>query len=129
MEISIISHEKKGHLLIVTKAIIENKEGLLAQSQMVYEEIIKHSFKKILVDERETILPNDLVPYFDLVKNYMDNFPPEIRELKIATVVAEEYKEFSDTWETLCMSRGLNFNSFTSYDEAEQWLLSENDSE
>ena len=128
MEISIISHEKKGHLLIVTKAILETKEGLLTQSQMVYEEIIKYSFKKILVDERETILPNDLVPYFDLVKNYMDNFPPEIRELKIATVVAEEYKEFADTWETLCMSRGLNFNGFTSYDEAEQWLLSENDS-
>ena len=129
MEISIIPHEKKEHLLIVTKATLETKEKLLAQSQRLYEEIAKHGFKKIIIDERETILPDDVVPYFDLVKNYIDEFPPEIRELKIATVVAEEYKEFADTWETLCMSRGLNFNGFTSYDEAEEWLLSENDTE
>ncbi len=125
MEISIISHEKKDHLLIVTIATLDTKEKLLVQSQRLYEEITKHGFKKIIIDERETILPNDLVPYFDLVKNYIDEFPPEIRELKIATVVAEEYREFAATWETLCMSRGLNFNGFTSYDEAERWLLSE----
>ena len=128
MEISIIAYEKKEHLLIETKAILETNESLLTQSQMLYDEIAKHSFNKILIDERETVLPNDLVPYFDLVKNYIDEFPPEIRQLKIATVVAEEYKEFADTWETLCMSRGLSFNAFTSYDEAEQWLLDENSS-
>jgi len=127
MEISIISHEKKDHLLIETVATLDTKEKLLAQSQRLYEEIAKHGFKKIIIDERETTLPVDLVPYFDLVKNYINEFPPEIRELKIATVVAEEYKEYAATWETLCMSRGLNFNGFTSYDKALQWLLSENE--
>lgn len=126
MEISITATEKKDHLLIVTKAILETKENLFEQSQMLYDEIEKHGFKKILIDERETVLPVDLVPYFDLVKKYMDEFPPEIKQLKIATVVAEEYKEFAATWETLCMSRGLNFNGFTSYDKAEEWLLREN---
>jgi hypothetical protein len=124
MEITITSQNRKDYLLIETKAIIETKEDLVSQSQLLYEEIAKHDFKKILVDQSETKLPNSLVPYFDLVKNYIEEFPPEIRQLKIASVVAKEYKEFADTWETICVSRGLNYFTFTSFLEAEKWLLS-----
>ncbi len=124
MEIAITSHKKKEYLLIETKAIIESKEDLITQSKMLYEEIAKYGFKKILIDESESKLPCDLVPYFDLVKNYVEEFPPEIRQLKIATFIAKEYKEFADTWETLCQSRGLNYFAFTSLQEAKKWLLS-----
>lgn len=123
MEITITAHEKMDYLLIETKANVETKEDLIRQSKLLYDEIAKHEFKRILVDELETTLPNNLVPYFDLVKNYVEEFPPEIRELKIATVINKEYKEVSASWETLCRSRGLNYSSFTSFEEAEQWLL------
>jgi hypothetical protein len=123
MEITITAHEKKDYLLIETKADIETKEDLIRQSEMLYDEISKHEFKKILIDELETKLPNDLVPYFDLVKNYVYDFPPEIRELKIATVIDKDFKEVSASWATICRSRGLNYSSFTSFEEAEQWLL------
>lgn len=123
MEITITAHEKKNYLLIETKANVETKEDLIRQSELLYDEISKHDFKKILVDETETTLPNDLIPYFDLVKNYVQDFPPEIRELKIATLIDKEYKEVSASWETLCRSRGLNYSSFTSFEEAEIWLL------
>lgn len=124
MEISITSLKKKDYLLIQTKATIETKEDLLSQSQMIFGEISKNDFKKILIDEPETKFPIDLFPYFDLVKNYVEDFPPEIRQLKIAIVIAKEYKEIADSWETLCVSRGLNYYAFTSFQEAEQWLLS-----
>lgn len=123
MEISITSQSKKDYLLIETKANIESKEKLMKQSQLIYEEIIKHPFKKILIDERETQLPISLYAFFDLVKGYVDDFPPEIHDLKIATVVALEYKEVAATWETLCVSRKLNYFDFTSLEDAEKWLL------
>ncbi|MEO8819740.1 MAG: hypothetical protein ABI267_10210 [Ginsengibacter sp.] len=123
MEISITSHEKKNYLLIETKANVETKEDLIRQSELLYDEIAKHDFKKILVDETETTLPNELTSYFDLVKNYVQDFPPEIRELKIATVIDKKFKEVSASWETLCRSRGLNYSSFTSFDDAEIWLM------
>ena len=127
MEISITSQSKKDYLLIETKANIESKEQLLKQSQLIYEEIIKHDFKKILVDERETQLPINLYAFFDLVKEYVENFPPEIHDLKIATVVAKEYWEMIASWETLCVSRKLNYFGFTSLEDAEKWLLKDSE--
>ena len=124
MEITITSHEETNYLLIETKATIETKEDLILQSEMLYEEIAKYHFKKILINQLETKLPKDLVVYFELVKNYVEEFPPEIRELKIATFIDEEFKEVSASWETLCRSRGLNYSSFTSFTEAKNWLLS-----
>ena len=124
MEITINSQSKKDYLLIETKATIETPEDLLEQSQIVYGEISKHDFKKVLVDERETNLLNSLIPYFDLVKNYVEKFPPEIYDLKIATVVSEENKEVAASWEAICLSRNLNYHSFTSFQDAEKWLLS-----
>lgn len=123
MEISITSQSKKDYLLIETKANIESKEELMKQSQLIYEEIIRHPFKKILIDERETHLPDNLYAFFDLVKGYVEAFPSTIHELKIAIVVAKEYKEMADTWETLCVSRKLNYFGFTSLEDAEKWLL------
>lgn len=123
MEIAITSQKKRDYLFIETKAVLQTTEDLLKQSEMLYEEIAKYSFKKVLIDESETKLPKDLVPYFDLAKNYTAEFPPEIRRLKIAIVTAREYKEIAKSWESLCVSRGMNYCAFTSIGEAEEWLL------
>jgi len=123
MEITIISKKKKDYLLIETKAILVTTADLISQSQLLYDEIVKHDFKKALIDESDTRLPNDLIPYFDLVKNYVAEFPAEIRQLKIAIVTDKAYEVIANTWETLCASRGLNYCAFTSIGQAEEWLL------
>lgn len=123
MEISITSQSKKEYLLIETKANVQSREDLIEQSKLLYQEIVKHNFKKILVDERETQLPINLYAFFDLVKDYVEEFPTSIHDLKIAIVVTLEYKEVADTWETLCLSRKLNNCAFTSLEDAEKWLL------
>ena len=123
MEISITSQSKKEYLLIETKANVQSREDLIEQSKLLYQEIVKHNFKKILVDERETQLPINLYAFFDLVKGYVEEFPTSIHDLKIAIVVTLEYKEVADTWETLCLSRKLNNCAFTSLEDAEKWLL------
>lgn len=125
MEITITSQAKRDYLFIETKAVLETTEDLINQSQRVFEEISKQHLKRILIDEPETKFPKDLVPYFDLVKNYIEEFPPEISQLKIAIVIAKEYIEIVNSWETICVSRGLNYCAFTSIQEAKKWLLNQ----
>ena len=123
MNLTITSQNKDGYLLIECKGDIETKEELFEHSQLLFDEIMKHGAQKVLVDDIETHLPLELFPYFGLVQEYVENYPPEIRSLIIAIVVAAEYKEVAESWETLCVSRGLQFYAFTSLDEASQWLL------
>jgi hypothetical protein len=126
MNITLTSENKKDYLLIESKGTIENKEELFEHSWSIYNEIARHGAKKILINEPDTHFPLDIFPYFDLVKNYIDNFPPDIRQLKIAIVIAKEYKEISASWESLCLSRGLQYFAFTEFTDAEQWLLTGN---
>jgi hypothetical protein len=125
MNITITGEKRNGYLFIESKGTLENVEELMAHSRMVYEEISKHNLKKILIYEKETSLPLDLVPHFNLVKSYIEHYPPAIRELEIAVVVAETYKEVAATWETICQSRGLQYFVFTSLQDAVNCLIEE----
>ena len=123
MNFTITSQNKKDHLFIESKGNIESVDLLLTHSHKIYEEISKYDHQKILLYEPEMQLPLDLVPYFNLVQNYIDIFPPEIRELTIAVVFSEKYQEVASTWETLCQSRGLQYFAFTSLQDALDCLL------
>lgn len=126
MNLTITSQKRYGYLFIESKGALENVDELMAHSRLIYEEITKHDFKKILVYEVETRLPLDLIPHFNLVKSYNEQYPPHIRELTIAVVVADPYKEVAGTWEAVCQSRGLQYFVFTSLEEAVNCLLEEN---
>lgn len=127
MNITLTSYPKEDYLLIESKGSIETMEELLAHSQLIWKEVDKHEFRKILVDEPETTMPLELTHYFDLVKNYVDNFPREIYDLKAAIVVSETHFEVISSWETLCQSRGLQYFAFTSLEDAVHCLTSEDD--
>lgn len=122
MNITISSRFTEDYLLIESKGKLETSEELLKHSQLLYEEIVKNGAKKILINEPGTHFPLDLFHYFDLVQNYVESFPPEIRTLKIAIVIADEYKEVAASWEALCVSRGLSFFAFTSFEDARECL-------
>jgi len=125
MNVTIAAQKRDGYLFIESKGTLENIDELMAHSRMIYEEITKHDFKKILVYEPETSLPLDLVPHFKLVQSYIEQYPPDIRELTIAVVVADNYKEVANTWETICQSRGLQYFVFTSLQDAVNCLVEE----
>jgi len=125
MNVTIAAQKRDGYLFIESKGTLENIDELMAHSRMIYEEITKHDFKKILVYEPETSLPLDLVPHFKLVQSYIEQYPPDIRELTIAVVVADNYKEVANTWETICQSRGLQYFVFTSLEDAVNCLVEE----
>lgn len=123
MNITITCQEKNEYLFIESKGSIENADELIAHSRMIYDEISKHDFKKILIYESETSLPLDLVPHFNLVKNYIDQYPSDILQFTIAVVVADPYKEVAMTWETICQSRGFRYFVFTSLEDAINCLV------
>jgi hypothetical protein len=123
MELTITSQKKEGYLLIESKGSIQTKEELFRHSQLLFDEIMKQGAQRILINDIEMHFPLELFPYFGLVQDYVENYPPEIRSLQIGVVVAEEYKDVAESWETLCVSRGLQFYAFTSLEEASQWLL------
>ena len=123
MSLIITSEPKQDYLLIESKGNLSTAEDLMLQSEMVQTEALKYNFTKILFNEIETILPEDLSPYFDLVKNYSDSVKPELRNVQLAVVMADKYKEFGLSWETISQSLGLKFNVFTSYKDAEAFLL------
>ena len=123
MELTIASQDKGEYLLIECKGSLQTKEELFMHSQLLFDEIMKHGARRVLIDDVETHFPLELFPYFGLVQDYVENYPPEIRSLQIGVVVAEEYKDVAESWEALCVSRGLQFYAFTSFEEAIGWLL------
>lgn len=127
MNVTFTTNPKEDYLLIDSKGTIETMEGLLAHSQTVWEKIHNHNFKKVLINDSETSFPLELTLYFNLVKNYVDHFPPEIFDVKVAVVFSEKYKEVISSWETLCQSRGLQYFVFTSVEDAIHCLTSEDD--
>jgi hypothetical protein len=90
---------------------------------MIYEEFRKHDAKKVLIDEPGTKLPVSLFSYYEAVEFYLSSLPPDIRSLKIAVVIAKEYKEMAGFWETVCVNRGLQYFAFTSFQDAHNWLI------
>lgn len=123
MSITITVQKKNGYLFIESKGSIENADELMAHSRRIYDEISKYDFKKILIYEPETSLPLDLVPHFNLVKNYKEQYPPDILQYTIAVVVDDTYKEVATTWETICQSRGHHYFVFTSLEDAINCLI------
>ena len=123
MNLNITSSPQKDYLLITSTGSVKTKEELLVHAQLLYAEVEKYGARKILVNEPETDFPLELFPYFDLVKNYNDLFPPAIHELKVAIVIADKYKEVGESWQALCVSRGLQYFAFTIYNEALGLLL------
>ena len=127
MNITLTTTPKDDYLLIESMGTIETMEELLAHSQMVWEKINSYNFKRVLINDLETSFPLELTLYFTLVKNYVDHFPPEIFDVKIAVVVSETYYQLLSSWETLCQSRGLQYFAFTSLEDALYCLSGEDE--
>lgn len=109
-------------LLIVSVARLNNEKDLCTHASLVYEKIKQHSTQQILVDATHTEFPFDLYYYYDLVQYYSDNFPEEVKEIKVACVIAPQFGGAASFWQTLATNRGYHCKSFTCINEAKNWL-------
>ncbi len=123
MDVTVTSVNKPGYLLIISTGNVASTEELFGHSQLVYAEIIKHQQKRILLDNLGAKFPTQFYSYVELVDHYSIAFPPEIRTFKIAAVIVEEYMEFGKFWETIAVNRGFRYHAFTSFEDAQEWLL------
>ncbi len=123
MNIVITSRQTPGYLLVNSEGNVKDEAELKEHCQLVFDEILKHDNKKILINEPGTSVPKDIIIYYNLVTYYVNNFPPKIRSLKIAVVLSEEFKEMGDFWETVCVNQGLQYFVFTTFQEAHDWLI------
>ena len=123
MNITISSVITDDYLLIRSVGDIENKDDLLKHADLAYREISKYDKQKILIDGIETRFPPDLFSYYKQVEYFSRSFPPRIRLLKIAVVIAPVYAEIGKFWETLSVNRGFQYFAFTSLEEARLWLI------
>ena len=123
MSFTISSANKNDHLFLRSVGVVEDTQDVIKHAEAVYGEITKYHQKKILIDDRETRWPSNLFSYYEQVAFFSQNFPPEIRLLKIAIVLPSESEEVGKFWETLCVNIGFNYHAFTSIEKAYQWLI------
>ncbi|MCW3092509.1 MAG: hypothetical protein JWP81_3578 [Ferruginibacter sp.] len=123
VDVKVTSQNSEAYLLIDSKGVLQTKEDLFKHCQLIFDEIIKHAPQKVLINEPEMQFPPGLFSYFELVQHYIDDFPPEIADFKIAVVISEKFKEIGDFWETVCVNRGLQYFVFYSLEDATKWLL------
>lgn len=123
MNLAITSHNKPEYLLIGSRGNVKTEADMKEHCRLLFEEVLKYNCTKVLIDEPKTTFPKDMFVYYNVVNYYLDNFPPEIRSLKVAVVVAEKFKEVGYFWETVCVNKGLQYFAFTSFEEAHNWLI------
>lgn len=123
MNITISSRVEDNYLLIkASGSIVEIKEYKMLQKRY-YDEIMKFGYKKIIVDESEMLLPKSLMAQDELVEFFSNEFPEEIKEWKLAAVMAEDYIIIAKYWEHQVNSNGYcGFKVFTSIEEARIYL-------
>jgi len=112
------SSRKEGDLLIIETSGAIKEKGWIELTKQLYGEITKHECTRIIINHLKLEFPTDLLEYVDLEKFYAENFPSQIRLLKLAVVVHPKYKEIGDFWETYCHNRGFYYKAFTSMEDA-----------
>ena|SRR5687767_3996257 len=122
MSFTITSTNKDDHLFLLSTGVVEDRHDVIKHAEAVYAEVMKYDQKKILIDDRGTSWPTDLFSYYEQIEFFSQNFPPDIRLLKIAIVLPSETEEIGKFWETVCVNKGFNYHSFSSVEEAYQWL-------
>ena len=122
---TITSQNNVDYLLIRSVAILKNENDLIRHAMLVFDEYKKYDNKKVVLDGLATDFPSDLFSYYDLVQFYIEKFPPEVREIKLACIISPEYARIGKFWETTSNNRGFKYRAFTSLREAEEWLMDE----
>jgi hypothetical protein len=111
-----------GYLLIKISGSIADLEEMKLLTRQIYDEVMKYGSKKVVVDQTENQPLDSLVSQIELVEFYSEEFPTEIRHLKIAIVTDSKNKRIAGFWETYAFNRGYPFQVFYSMDDALEFI-------
>jgi len=114
------AHQKDGYILLVASGTIESTKDLVLLSRALREKADEFDCRRFLIDERavvKNIDSHDLTVFAEMKVD-------EPIKLRLAVIYSpEDLAEFR--WmETIQQNRSIAYRQFSSFDEAEQWLLS-----
>jgi len=115
------THEKDGYLLLIASGSIESLDDMKAVSQAIKDTAAQFRCRRFLIDERavnKTIDPHDITIFAEFRAN-----EPDYR-LRVALVCTPENVSRLRWIETFFQNRSLPYRQFSSFQEAEQWLMS-----
>jgi hypothetical protein len=122
MAITISSNLEADYLLIKVSGSIADMKEMMLLTKQIYDEITKYDSRKVVIDQTENQPPNSLVYQANLVDFYSEEFPVEVRHLKLAIVTDIKNKRIADFWETYAHNRGYRFRVFYSMDDARKFI-------
>ena len=122
MKYIVSSHAKTDFLLIKTSGNVDNYDDDKHLANEVYEETMKHDFRKVLLDHRETDFTSSVTNQTQLIKYYSEELHFDIRLFRVAVVANEKSKETADFWEVYANNRGFNYKVFYAMEPAFEFL-------
>lgn len=112
---------KDGYILLAASGVLESSEDLILLNQSLREIAARFKCRRFLIDERagvKKVTAHDLIVFSE---SRMDTPRPWMRMAILYS--PEMISQFS--WiETVLQNRSVPYKQFSSYAEAEQWLLS-----
>lgn len=114
--------KKDGYFLITASGSIESLEDFVQVTESMRENARQLNCRRFIVDERavtKRIDPHDLTVFAEAK---IDS-PTRMR---VAVVYTPENLSKLRWMETIFHNRSLAYRQFSSFDEAEQWLMSSN---
>lgn len=110
------------YLLIKTSGSVDNGDDHKRLANELYEEIMKHDFSKVLLDNSEIDFTTSITDTTQLIAYYSEAFPPDVRLLKIAMIANEKSKAVADFWELYANNRGFIYKAYYTMEDALEFL-------
>lgn len=125
MNITLLSRPEANWLVLEAAGVMRNTSDEKSFANSCYAEIVKHNYKNILIDQRKISYGSDIIDQCNVVSHYSEEFPPEIRSLRIAIVINPRDRAVNEFWELYANNRGYPWKVFCDMDDATAFLLEE----
>tara|TARA_R110002012_G_scaffold296032_1_gene492948 strand:- start:16503 stop:16901 length:399 start_codon:yes stop_codon:yes gene_type:complete len=122
---SIRISEEKHYLKVVSQGERTQFSVVLQNAEKIHKAIQSSNKKLVLLDYRLTIFKLPHNEAFNLLKVFELKLT-EFREVKMAVIINPRTEEVGSFWASICRKRGFDYRNFQEEQEAEAWLLAEN---
>ncbi|HET8858303.1 hypothetical protein [Marivirga sp.] len=122
---SIKISEEKHYLKVISQGERTEFSLVLQNAEKIHKAIQLSNRKRILLDYRDTIFKMPHNEAFNLLKVFELKLT-EFREVKMAVIINPRTEEIGGFWASICRKRGFDYQIFRDEDEAQDWLLTEN---
>ncbi|MBI5858857.1 MAG: hypothetical protein HZB42_14595 [Sphingobacteriales bacterium] len=124
MGVSVSFFDKGEYLLVKSTGSVAGVEDIVNHAKIIFNETKKYKYKKLLVDVTDISRPKKLFYYYEVVQRFKTELTEDIRSYTVALFITAEYNDLGKFFETVAVNRGLQFYTFTSMQEAIEWLTS-----